>query len=258
MGSLALSLCHLAAGRVDAVCSLKPARSVDIAAAQLLVRERGLPVSLSTADVRGRAARPRRPLADRRCCFTRGRRACRSRAGRVTDVRIGCSGLELRPLAPRRLLPEAPARAALARVLRAALRHRRGQRDLLPPAARVAVARWVEQTPPRLPVRGQGEPLPHAREAAARPAPRHRALLRADRAARPLAEARPACSGSCPDVPARRRAARGRARRAAAGRHCFEFRHESWFADDVYELLRRHGVALVIGDRPQRPFQRTS
>ncbi|HEX3453828.1 MAG TPA: inositol monophosphatase family protein [Gaiellaceae bacterium] len=42
MGSLALSLCHLAAGRVDAVCSLKPARSVDIAAAQLLVSELGL------------------------------------------------------------------------------------------------------------------------------------------------------------------------------------------------------------------------
>jgi myo-inositol-1(or 4)-monophosphatase len=46
MGSLALSLCHLAAGRVDAVCSLKPARSVDIAAAQLLLRERGLAVEL--------------------------------------------------------------------------------------------------------------------------------------------------------------------------------------------------------------------
>lgn len=46
MGSLALSLCHLAAGRVDAVCSLKPARSVDIAAAQLLVRERGLTIGL--------------------------------------------------------------------------------------------------------------------------------------------------------------------------------------------------------------------
>ena len=45
-GSLALSLCHLAAGRVDAVCSLKPARSVDIAAAQLLVRERGLAIDL--------------------------------------------------------------------------------------------------------------------------------------------------------------------------------------------------------------------
>jgi myo-inositol-1(or 4)-monophosphatase len=46
MGSLALSLCHLAAGRVDAVCSLKAARSVDIAAAQLLVRERELAIDL--------------------------------------------------------------------------------------------------------------------------------------------------------------------------------------------------------------------
>ena len=46
MGSLALSLCQLADGRVDAVCSLKEARSVDIAAAQLLVRERGLAIEL--------------------------------------------------------------------------------------------------------------------------------------------------------------------------------------------------------------------
>jgi myo-inositol-1(or 4)-monophosphatase len=44
MGSLALSLCALAAGRVDAVCSLKEARAVDIAAAQLLLRELGLPI----------------------------------------------------------------------------------------------------------------------------------------------------------------------------------------------------------------------
>jgi uncharacterized protein YecE (DUF72 family) len=38
-------------------------------------------------------------------------------------------------------------------------------------------------------------------------------------------------------------------------RHCFEFRHESWFDPGVYELLRKSGVALVIGDHPQRPFQ---
>ena len=44
MGSLALSLCSLAAGRVDAVCSLKEARAVDIAAAQLLLRELDLPI----------------------------------------------------------------------------------------------------------------------------------------------------------------------------------------------------------------------
>ncbi len=63
MGSLALSLCHLAAGRIDAVCSLKPARAVDIAAAQLLVRERGLAIDLPDAapfaaaplDVKGRS-----------------------------------------------------------------------------------------------------------------------------------------------------------------------------------------------------------
>jgi uncharacterized protein YecE (DUF72 family) len=39
------------------------------------------------------------------------------------------------------------------------------------------------------------------------------------------------------------------------GRHCFEFRHPSWFDPAVYELLRQSGVALAIGDHPDRPFQ---
>jgi uncharacterized protein YecE (DUF72 family) len=39
------------------------------------------------------------------------------------------------------------------------------------------------------------------------------------------------------------------------GRHCFEFRHPSWFVDEVYAMLRRRRVALVIGDHPERPFQ---
>ena len=39
------------------------------------------------------------------------------------------------------------------------------------------------------------------------------------------------------------------------GRHCFEFRHESWFVPEVYEQLRSYGVALAIGDHPQRAFQ---
>ena len=46
-----------------------------------------------------------------------------------------------------------------------------------------------------------------------------------------------------------------RSRRCPEGRHCFEFRHESWFVAEVYELLRSHGAALVIGDTPERPFQ---
>jgi myo-inositol-1(or 4)-monophosphatase len=46
LGSLALSLCQLAAGRLDGVVSLKPIRSVDVAAGQLLVREQGFAVEL--------------------------------------------------------------------------------------------------------------------------------------------------------------------------------------------------------------------
>jgi uncharacterized protein YecE (DUF72 family) len=39
------------------------------------------------------------------------------------------------------------------------------------------------------------------------------------------------------------------------GRHCFEFRHESWFGEPLYSLLREHDAALVIGDHPRWPFQ---
>jgi uncharacterized protein YecE (DUF72 family) len=40
------------------------------------------------------------------------------------------------------------------------------------------------------------------------------------------------------------------------GRHCFEFRHPSWFEDDeALDLLRWHKVALAIGHHPQRPWQ---
>jgi uncharacterized protein YecE (DUF72 family) len=44
--------------------------------------------------------------------------------------------------------------------------------------------------------------------------------------------------------------------RLPSGEHTIEFRHASWFADDVLELLAAHGVALTIGDHPSRPFQR--
>jgi uncharacterized protein YecE (DUF72 family) len=38
------------------------------------------------------------------------------------------------------------------------------------------------------------------------------------------------------------------------GRHCFEFRNETWFRKDTYELLRAHDAALVTGDDPRFPF----
>jgi uncharacterized protein YecE (DUF72 family) len=38
------------------------------------------------------------------------------------------------------------------------------------------------------------------------------------------------------------------------GRHAFEFRDETWFAEDVYAILRAHDVALVVADRaPKQP-----
>ena len=40
-----------------------------------------------------------------------------------------------------------------------------------------------------------------------------------------------------------------------AGMHTIEFRHESWFCPPVMRALRGHGVALTIGDHPERPFQ---
>ena len=38
------------------------------------------------------------------------------------------------------------------------------------------------------------------------------------------------------------------------GRHAFELRHPSWFAEPVYDLLRAHDAALAIGDDPRRPW----
>jgi len=36
--------------------------------------------------------------------------------------------------------------------------------------------------------------------------------------------------------------------------HAFEFRDPSWFADDVYALLREHGVATVLAHDARRPL----
>ena len=36
-------------------------------------------------------------------------------------------------------------------------------------------------------------------------------------------------------------------------RLAFEFRHESWFTEEIYRLLRQHNVALCIADSPRYP-----
>jgi myo-inositol-1(or 4)-monophosphatase len=50
LGSVAMTLCLVAAGQLDAMLSLRPIRSVDAAAAQLLVTEAGGAVAFPAAD----------------------------------------------------------------------------------------------------------------------------------------------------------------------------------------------------------------
>jgi uncharacterized protein YecE (DUF72 family) len=39
------------------------------------------------------------------------------------------------------------------------------------------------------------------------------------------------------------------------GMHTIEFRHPGWFVPEVMDALRARGVALTVGDHPERPFQ---
>jgi myo-inositol-1(or 4)-monophosphatase len=50
IGSMAISLCQVAAARVDGMASLWRCRSVDVAAAQLIVRESGGLVCFTAMD----------------------------------------------------------------------------------------------------------------------------------------------------------------------------------------------------------------
>jgi myo-inositol-1(or 4)-monophosphatase len=50
LGSVAASMCLVAGGRLDAMVSLREVRSVDVAAAQLIVREAGGTVALPGGD----------------------------------------------------------------------------------------------------------------------------------------------------------------------------------------------------------------
>ena len=118
-----------------------------------------------------------------------------------------------------------------------------------------AVARWVEETPDDFLFAAKASRyLTHVRRLARRGGG-HRPLLRAHRAARPIDQTGPIVWQLPPNF---QRDDETLARVLAllpAGRHCFEFRHESWFDPDVYAILRQRHAALVIADHPKWPFQ---
>jgi uncharacterized protein YecE (DUF72 family) len=122
-------------------------------------------------------------------------------------------------------------------------------------ASRTAVAHWVEQTPPGFLFAVKASRyLTHVRrlrtigEGVARFYEPIEPLLEAGRLGPVLWQ-----------LPENFHRDDARLREALAelppGRHAFEFRHPSWFSAGVYALLREHGVALVVGDHPERPFQ---
>lgn len=51
VGSLAITLCYLAAGRFDGMLAARPSRSVDVAAAQLIAREAGASVKFGELEL---------------------------------------------------------------------------------------------------------------------------------------------------------------------------------------------------------------
>jgi uncharacterized protein YecE (DUF72 family) len=122
-------------------------------------------------------------------------------------------------------------------------------------ASRDAVARWVEQTPPGFTFTVKASRyLTHVR----RLQDMGQGVGRFYERIEPLAQAG-RLGPTLWQLPANFK--RDDERLAGAlellppGRHCFEFRHESWFAAPVMDALRAAGVALVIGDHPERPFQ---
>ena len=122
-------------------------------------------------------------------------------------------------------------------------------------ASRNAVARWVEQTPPDFVFAVKASRyLTHVRRLREIDQGIHRfyerimPLVESDKRG-PVVWQLPPNFRRDDDLLA------GVLERVPPGRHAFEFRHESWFTNDVYALLREHGAALAIGDHPRWPFQ---
>jgi uncharacterized protein YecE (DUF72 family) len=122
-------------------------------------------------------------------------------------------------------------------------------------ASRNAVARWVEQTPPDFVFAAKASRyLTHVK----RLKDIGQGVVRYYERIEPLVESGklgPVVWQLPPNFQRDDELLRRALSELPSGRHCFEFRHESWFVAEIYELLERHGAALVVGDHPRWPFQ---
>ena len=176
----------------------------------------------------------------------------RARAGYPAEdamtVLIGTSGWQYRDWRGA-LLPAAPAAAALAGALRAALRDRREQQRLLPAARARDVPAWRERTPPdfRWAVKASRY-LTHIKRLREPEEPVGRLMERAAGLGDKL-DADPAAAAA--DAAGRPRAAARLPGPASpvGTRVAVEPRHDSWWTDEIRALLERYGAALCWADR---------
>ena len=175
-------------------------------------------------------------------------------ARRMHPVRVGCSGWNYRDWRGELYPPGLPARRWL-ECYAASFPTVEVNSTFYRLIARSAVERWVEQTPAGFVFAVKGSRyLTHVKRLADMAVGVERFYERIV----PLVEAgRLACVlWQLPENFHRDDERLAAALRALPrGRHAFEFRHASWFAPEVYELLRSRDAALVIGDHPERRFQ---
>jgi len=167
-------------------------------------------------------------------------------------VRVGCSGWNDRHWKEPFYRDGRPGSGS---ALRGALRQGRGERDLLPAATVKGVQGWVDQTPDGFLFSVKASRyLTHIR----RLRDLGDGIARFYERLEPLV-ASPKLGPVLWQLPESFHRDDERLDTALAafpsGRHCVEFRHESWFQPDVYSILRHNRAALVIGDAPNRPFQ---
>jgi uncharacterized protein YecE (DUF72 family) len=180
-----------------------------------------------------------------------------SRRSSPTDarpVRVGCSGWQYRDWRGR-LYPEGLGQARWLERYAEEFDTVEVNSTFYRLASRDAVARWVEQTPDGFVFAAKASRyLTHVRRLRELRQGIHRYYERI----MPLVESDklgPIVWQLPPNFRRDDAVLEAALREMPPGRHCFEFRHESWFVEDVYRLLREHDAALVIGDHPRWPFQ---
>ena len=147
-------------------------------------------------------------------------------------------------------LPAGGAAAALADRLRRAVRHGGVERGLLPAARQGDIRAVARHYPAVVHGSGEGEPLPHPRQEAARPGRADRQADRRGRRARRQARAGTAAGAAPPTLQADPALLDRCLRCFPAGmRVACGFRHPSWWRAEVREVLAERGAALCWADR---------